>query len=218
LLTTSAASLKKKLAFFLIILSFNHPLFANDFVKSIRSKLDLYVNMSGGYGVLQDAANKTGESGLFRFGLGSMWRINNKLKFGSELGFQTGSQMVLTSQSTAVLGQNALPVFLIMKAPADALLTMKYIFRDPFYLQVKGGYVYQGTMVNGADVITTNRWLPDVQGGAGIKLSDHCRFAIHYQRFFGEDTSLKNMNARGVSTLVGIPTWQAILLSVEINV
>lgn len=210
---------KTKLFLIMATLCYSNALFADDIMTFVRSQFDLYVGLSGGYGELQDAATKTGESGLLRFSLGSLWRVNSKVRLGTELGFQAGSQMVLNSSSTTVLGANALPVFLIMKSPADALLTVKYYAYNPAFIQVKAGYVYQGTMVNGADVITTNSWMPDVQGGVGIKLSDHCRFILNYQRFFGQKPTLINMNATtGVSTLHGIPTWQAVLLSVEINV
>lgn len=188
-------------------------------MKFVRSKFDLYVGFSGGYGELRYAATRTGESGLLRLSIGSLWRASHNLRLGSEFGFQTGSQMVLNANSTAVLGPNALPVFLIMKSPVDALLTMKYYIYDPAFIQVKAGYAYQGTIVNGADVITTNSWMPDIQAGAGIKLSDHCRFILNYQRFFGQKPTLIDMDPlTGVTTLKGTPTWQAVLLSVEINV
>lgn len=209
----------KKNFLLLILLFYTNQLFADGSFSYLRYPNDLYLAISGGYGELLNATVNTGETGLVRLGFGSMWLVNEKSMVGVELGFQTGAQMQLSSKSTKILGDNALPIYLTMESPIDFLLTFKGNLYGPTFLQAKGGCVFQNTVVTGGDVMSNRAWLPEFQLGLGMKISEHSRIAMDYQRFFGHIPRLANLNQlSGTTSLKGVPSWQAILLTVEINV
>ncbi|MDF1757067.1 MAG: hypothetical protein P1U74_02045 [Legionellaceae bacterium] len=187
-------------------------------IKFIKENITIDLALSGGYSQLQDADNNTGQNGLIRLGIGSSWNFNEKLQFGSELGFQTGTQMLLTDESTAILGPGILPVTLHVAPPVDLLLTMKVVAYGPVFIQAKGGYAHQSLSVNGADVTTSHIWIPEAQLGMGLNISSKSRLSIYYQRFFGKKPILTNLDeSTGVSYLNNSPTMQAILLTAEIT-
>ncbi|MDP3560824.1 MAG: hypothetical protein Q8R83_01425 [Legionellaceae bacterium] len=212
----------KKTFLFLVVFFCVNPLFAGnwvDYAQFMRKHFDLYLPLSGGYGYLQHAEYKTGFSGVLRFGLGSRWRVNDTLQLGTELGFQTGESMLMNAETTEVLGPNALPVSLTIKPPIDFLLTVKYDIYKPVFAELKGGVAYLNTMVSGADMLTSQVWLPEIQAGMGMRFSSNIALVVSYQRFFGQNPKVINLNLlSGISTLRGIPTWQALLLTAEIRI
>ncbi len=190
-----------------------------DYLQFLKSHLEFYLPLSGGYGYLKDAQFETAFSGLIRVGIGSRWRVNEKLQLGTEAGFQTGMQMLMNQQTTQELWSNALPLTLIIKSPVDLLVTAKYkIFRS-FFLETKGGAAYLNTLVSGADVITSQTWMPAVEAGVGFDFSSKISFLINYQGFFGKTPKLTQSDPfSGVLKLHNIPTWQAIMFTAEIKI
>ena len=187
-------------------------------ILNIQKHVTLYGGIAGGYGRMQDADASTGQSGMYRIELGSFFNLTRSIKLGSELGFQNGSQMLLTNESTSVLGDNNLPVTLYTSTPVDFLATIRIEPYQMFFFEIKGGAVHENISINGADVNTNYEWLPEVQFGAGINLNSKNRRSIVYQRFFGRSPKLVDLvEETWVSTLNGAPTMQAILLTAAIN-
>ncbi len=187
--------------------------------KSVQEHVTFYAGLSGGYGRLQDAYASTGQSGIYRISLGSFINLSKSMKFGSELGFQNGTQMLLTETSTSILGENSLPVTLFVSTPADLLLTLRVEPYKMFFFNFKGGFVHENVAINGAHVRTSYVWQPDMQFGTGVTLFSKSRISINYQKFFGRYPKLINLNVdTGETSLKGSPNLQAILLTVEINI
>lgn len=229
-LLRSGAKIKlhKHLYFFAIffLLIFANKSFATDTscniicqtVLNIQKHVTFYGGLAGGYGRLQDAERSTGQSGIYRINLGSFFSLNKSIKIGSELGFQNGSQMLLTNESTSILGDNILPVTLFTSTPVDFLGTIRIEPYKMFFVEVKGGVVHENISINGADVNTSYAWLPEVQIAAGITLNSKNRISVSYQRFMGTSPKLINLNEETwVSSLNGAPTLQAVLLTAAIN-
>ena len=184
----------------------------------MRENIVLYVPIAGGYGYLKDAEMETAFTGVVRVGLGSRFHLGQYLQLGSEVGFQTGSQMKMNDQIVNALGQNALPVTLIIKAPVDILLTAKYNFYKDYFIEAKGGAAYLNTMISGADVTTNQVWMSDVQAGFGIDWSPRSSVLINYQGFYGHQPYLTEIGAfSGLYELHRIPTWQAIMFTIELK-
>lgn len=190
-----------------------------DYLQYLKSHLEFYLPLSGGYGYLKDAQFETAFSGLIRVGIGSRWLVNEKLQLGTEAGFQTGMQMLMNQQATKGLWSNALPLTLIIKSPIDLLVTAKYKVYRSFFLEAKGGAAYLNTLVSGADVITSQTWMPAVESGVGVELSSKVSLLINYQSFFGKSPRLTQSDPlSGVLELHNIPTWQAIMFTAEIKI
>lgn len=190
-----------------------------EYIEYLRSHLEFYVPISGGYGYLKDAEYETAFSGLLRVGLGSRWRVSEKLRLGTETGFQTGMQMLMNEASTETLWSNALPLTLIIKSPIDLLLTVKYHVYKSIFVETKGGVAYLNTMVSGADVVTSQSWMPDIQAGMGIDFSSNVSLLINYQRFFGKTPQLSELDPlASILKLHHVPTWQAIMFTAEIKI
>lgn len=190
-----------------------------DSIKFLQLNTKFYAAISGGYSRLQYAEASTGQSGVLRLGLGNMLKLTDKFQIGSELGFQTGSQMLLRYSSTYILGENTLPITLYLMPPVDILLSTKYDIYKTVFIQAKGGGVNVNTSINGADVKTNHVWMPELQIGIGNHLSSKHRLSINYQRFFGKQPILNNYDEEtGVSYLKNMTTLQAILITAEINI
>ncbi len=189
------------------------------YIEYLRSHLEFYLPISGGYGYLKDAEYETAFSGLLRVGLGSRWRVSEKLRLGSEAGFQTGMQMLMNEASTQTLWSNALPLTLIIKSPIDLLLTVKYNFYKTIFIETKGGAAYLNTMVSGADVVTSQTWMPNIQSGIGIDFTSNVSLLVNYQRFFGKTPQLSELDPlASILKLQHVPTWQAIMFTAEIKI
>lgn len=192
---------------------------SSNYFKYICSHLEAYMPISGGYGYLKDASLDTAYSGLIRVGIGSRWRINQKLQLGSEVGFQSGMQMLMSEESTKTLWSNPLPLTLIIKSPIDLLLTAKYKFYRSFFFEAKGGAAYLNTLVSGADVVTSQTWMPAVESGVGFDFSSKLSLLINYQGFYGKTPQLSQSEPlAGVLRLHNIPTWQAIMFTIEVQI
>ncbi|MCR9192335.1 MAG: hypothetical protein NXI01_06705 [Gammaproteobacteria bacterium] len=179
----------------------------------------LYVALSGGYGETGFAYRDTGTSSVVRLGLGTLWHANSVVTFGEEIGFQTSNQIRLDSETTRVLGANVVPIFLNIKTPVDLLLMGRYLFCDPVFFQAKGGVVFIGSTVTGSDIQSTNVWLPEMQLGLGIHVSDHSRITLSYQQFFGSQPVITPLDIeQGTSVLKNMPDWHGGLLTLEISI
>lgn len=216
----------KRLTTALILITISNPgladlslsNFPSETVSFIKKNIRFYVNLSGGYSRLQYASSNTGQAGLLRLGLGTYWQLNDKFRLGSELGFQTGSQMLLRAESSAILGPNVLPITLYYIPPVDILLTIKWNAYSYFFAQAKGGFVHPNIVISGSDTKTSYKWLPDAQAGIGINLSPRSNVSVNYQRFFGKNPIITDLNSQGTSYLKNVPSLQAILLTAEISI
>lgn len=225
---SNTINLQKYLFYFTIffILLFTNKSFSKDSncnlicreILNIQKHVTFYGGIAGGYGRLQDADASTGQSGIYRIALGSFFNLTRSIKLGSELGFQNGSQMLMTGESTRILGDNILPVTLFTSTPVDFLGTIRIEPYKMFFVEIKGGVVHENISINGADVNTSYAWLPEVQFTTGITLNSKNRLSIGYQRFLGRTPKLINLNEETwVSSLNGAPTMQAVLLTAAIN-
>lgn len=197
----------------IVTLFFSSTLFAYT-----KFPANLYIGLSGGYGETQNSYQTTGVNSLIRFAIGSSWIANPSLTFGEEIGFQTGNQVRLDSQVTGILGDNIVPVFLNIKTPVDFLLMGRLLFYEPVFFQAKGGLVFIGSTVTGADIQATNAWLPEVQLGMGIHLSENSRIILNYQQFFGSEPVITLIDVtQGTSKLTGMPNWHGGLLTLELS-
>jgi len=180
---------------------------------------NLYVALSGGYGETGFAYKDTGTSSVIRLGLGSLWHASSAFSFGEEIGFQTSNQIRLDSEITRVLGANVVPVFLNIKTPIDFLFMGRFLFYDPVFFQAKGGVVFIGSTVTGSDIQSTNVWLPEMQLGLGIHVSEHSRITLSYQQFFGSEPMVAPLDIeKGTSVLKHMPDWHGGLLTLEISI
>lgn len=195
--------------FFFCILFFSNPLWA-------KLPVHLFIGISGGYGDWDDAYASTGTNGLIRFAFGSLWPINSAFVLGDQLGFQTGSQIRLASRITEVMGNGNVPTVLNIKNPIDFLLLGRYVLHEPLFFQVKGGGVFVSSTISGADMLTKNTFIPEVQAGMGFNVYKRSRVTVSYQQFFGTDLVITQIDPiEGTYHLQGVPTWRGILLTFE---
>lgn len=198
-----------RLVFLVIFLFFSNQIFS-------ATPLHLFLALSGGYGRAQDSYQSTGTNGLIRFGCGSTFQVDPMFAIGQEIGFQTSNQVRLNSQITPDMGTNSVPVFVNSKTPIDFLALGRVVFYHPIFLQVKGGMAFVGSTATGADIQTENAWVPEVQIGVGINISNRSRIILSYQEFFGTTPIVSVLDAtNGTYLLKGSPTWQGELLTFQ---
>lgn len=179
-----------------------------------------YVALSGGYGSFMDMANGSGQGGFTRIGFGAQWLFENTgLSLLGEAGVQTGNRMQLTGKSlSALYGGIDFPpnIYLTINAPVDILAGVRFHFDYPVFLQVKAGGVYMRSMIDTGAIEPINQWDAELQVGAGWDITRCHHLVLSYQRFFGKDPSLKNVGVN-TATLNNLPTWQAGMLSLEVD-
>lgn len=178
--------------------------------------------ISGGYGAFDSAADDTGQTGVLRIALGSLWYLNPTTLLGGELGAQTGNRMELDSDILAPFGvdpDDRLPVYLTVKPVVDLLATLRYYIHSPLFIEAKAGAAYIATMIDNADISSESQWRPEIQLGLGWDLTDHGRIMLGYQRIFGSsDLDLSDVDVlQGSAALDHVPTWQAVLLTFEFD-
>lgn len=207
-----------KITVLLLVILLSSPSFAFNRYNFLIPPSDLYVGLSGGYGQAQQAYQNTGLSSLIRFSFGSLWTIKQKLFLGPEVGFQTGNQIRLKTQAIGEISESGVPIYLNTKTPVDFLLVGKWLFYKPFFVEAKGGYAYISSEATGADIETNNLWLPDLQVGVGMGLTEHSRLILAYQRFFGKKININLLDTeQGIYSLSALPTWQSFLFTIEIK-
>lgn len=199
---------KQPLVFFLLLF-FSNPLWA-------KYPVHLFIGISGGYGESDSAYLSTGTNGLIGFTFGSLWPINSTFVIGDQLGFQTGSQIRLSSSTTAIMGNGNVPAVLNIKNPIDFLVIGRYLFHEPMFFQIKGGGVFISSTVSGADMVAQNNFIPEIQAGIGFNAYKRSRVTISYQQFFGSDLVISPVDPiEGTYHLQGTPTWRGIILTFE---
>lgn len=192
----------------------------NGYYDMLCNKFFPYAAFSGGYGKFDDAADHSGETGIARFALGSLWPITNtNSSIGAEIGIQSGNQQTLSQDVSSVFGvTDALPIIFVVKPPIDLLAVWKYQFTSPWFIQAKAGVAYLRTATESKAIPSDSAWNPELQVGAGFNISNNIRFVLSYQRIFGQSPHLTSVNTTaGTAKITHVPTWQAGMLSLEIN-
>lgn len=188
--------------------------FSNHILAEIPARL--FIGISGGYGQNSDAYSGTGTDGVIRFSFGSLIPINSTFVIGSQIGFQTGSQIRLTNSITNNMGDGIVPVFINTKTPIDLLLIGRYEFQQPLFFQAKGGIVFLSSTVSGADIQTQNTFIPELQAGIGFNAYKRSRVTLSYQEFFGKPIVISQLDVtQGTYMLTGTPAWRGALLTFE---
>lgn len=178
-----------------------------------------YIAFSGGYGRFDNAADDSGETGFQRLALGALWPLTVHSSLGAEIGIQSGNQQTLTTDVSSIFGvNNALPIILMVKPPIDFLAVYRYQFNSPIFIQAKAGIAYFRTATESTAIPSDDEWNPAMQLGIGYNVSSHVKLVLSYQQYFGQTPKLTDVNvAAGTGTVQNVPTWQAGMLSVEIN-
>lgn len=182
-------------------------------------RLLAYTAFTAGYGKFQNASQGSGETPVGRIAIGTLWQLNKNVLLGGEIGIQSGNRMQLSNNVAAAFGySSSLPLFLTVKLPIDMLAVLKYHFESPFFVQIKPGVVYLRTMTDSIDIPSQSKLLPELQVGAGFDLTCNTRIVLSYQQFFGQTPTLTNINsATGTANLNHVPSWQAGIISFEID-
>jgi hypothetical protein len=185
----------------------------------LSKKIIWSASLSGGYGNFSPMAAGTGDTGFARFALGSALPASSKLVVGSEIGIQSAKRMQLTNDSVSNFFVNleyALPVYFTITPPIDLLITVNYDVVPWLFVEAKGGGVYLQSMVDGANISSNSKWLPELQAGMGFNMDQNTRLGFHYQQFFGQLLTVSQVNLlAGTGVMSGMPTWYAGLLTVD---
>ncbi len=177
-----------------------------------------YAAFSAGYGSYQHGAQGTGSTPAGHIAIGSLWQLQYA-SLGGEVGIQSGNRMQLSNNVAAAFNYtSASPLYLTIKEPVDILGAIKYQFSGPAFAELKAGGVYLRTMTDSVSISSQSRVLPEIQVGAGYDLTCHTRIAAYYQRYFGQDPTLNDVNSdTGTAKLDHVPTWQAGMISFEVD-
>lgn len=193
--------------------------FKNQPLSSSKNLLSPYMGLSIGSGESQNTANNTGKTSLLRISLGSLYSFTPDFSLGAEIGAQTENEVLLNADATRAFHADMPPLFLTVKPSIDLLAEAKYHFDLPIFLEAKAGAVYLRTMTDNADIQSDSTWRPEIQVGAGYDITNISRIILSYQRFFGQTPTFSHINyTSGTADLNHVPTWQAALLTLEVNV
>jgi len=175
-----------------------------------------YTNVSGGYGNFNGTLSNDGQTGILRLAIGTQFNFGRYTLFGTELGIQTGNRMRINSDN-AIVAIGSAPVFLTVKPPIDALLTVAFHLRNTsLAILAKAGAVYCQGMMDSATISNKSKVMPEAQLGLSVGLSSELSLIVYYQRLFGTTPRLSNIDIdTGTATLNKLPTMQAGFIGIE---
>lgn len=173
------------------------------------------VTGSIGYTHYENMYRGDGNTALGRFALERQLYAGNTLRWGLELGVQSGNSMRVAANQVDTDALGGLPIQSTVKPMLDLLVTLKTtpFLIDSIYAQVKGGAAYRRWQFENRDSINDlTQFAGEVQAGLGVPVSANFDLSLSYQGVYGGNPNLVVNALNQTAHVSTIPIQHGVLL------
>lgn len=167
------------------------------------------------------AAIGDGQTALGRFAIARSLSTFKKVRFGIEIGVQSGNTARLSIPQSTIDDLGGLLPQVTVKPMLDLLATASWqpIESIPLFGLIKPGIAYRRLQVN--DRVTFNDLSEvtfELQAGLSMRISDRASLSLNYQGIFDNNTSYTINTTTFTGHISNIPMQNGLLLSLSYTV
>lgn len=162
-----------------------------------------------------------GQTALGRFAIARDLGALNTVRFGIELGVQSGNTARLDIPQSTIDELGGILPQVTIKPILDLLATASWqpVKSIPVYALIKPGIAYRRLQVN--DRVTFNDLSEvafELQAGLGMRISDRANLSLNYQGIFAGNTTYTINTTTFTGNISNIPMQNGLLLSLSFGV